>query len=89
VRLKSVPREVARKWKLQQKENGYCPHYHKIGRILMEVRFPNGQPRDTWIVVNLVTKEFLKFRRNGAPLKGSRGRLVGPLIEKRRVRRCP
>lgn len=86
MRLKGADRQQVRKWRQQQKENGYLPHYHKVGRILMEVRFCPKQPRLWWCVINLVTGEHLTFHKTGLPLEG-RGRLVGPLIRKGKIKR--
>lgn len=88
VRLKDRPFAEIRKWKKIKETLGYLPHYHQIGRVLMEVRFPLNHPRKNfWRVVNIVTLEVHEFRRNGTPLNGTRGRLVGPLVEKRKVKR--
>lgn len=86
MRLKGVDPKQLRRWRRAQEQNGYLPHYHRVGRILMEVRFCHQQPRDFWCVINLVTGEHLQFRKNGSPLVG-RGRLVGPLVRKGKVRR--
>jgi hypothetical protein len=88
MRLKGADWRQVRKWKRIQAELGYLPHYHQIGRLLMEVRFPlNHPPKNFWRVVNIVTQEVHEFRRNGTPLNGTRGRLVGPLVEKRKVKK--
>jgi hypothetical protein len=87
VKLKGVDRRLLKKWRQEQAEFGYCPHYHKTGRILSEVRFHKHQPRrDRWHVVNLATGQSHEFRRNGTPLRGSAGKLIGPLIERRKVK---
>ena len=86
MRLKGADRTQLRKWKRIQEELGYLPHYHQVGRILMEVRFLLPC-RAYWRVVNIVTQQVYDFRRNGTPLNGTRGRLVGPLVEKRKVKK--
>lgn len=86
MRLKGVDKKQARRWRREQAENGYCPHYHKVGRIRMEVKFLRGQPRNSWVVVNLVTGLVHEFRKNGTPLGKTRGVLTGPIILKRKVK---
>ena len=87
MRLKGVDKEQVRRWRREQAENGYCPHYHQIGRVKMEIRFVREQPRNVWTVLNLVTGIVHAFRKNGTPLNGTRGRLVGPIILKRRLKK--
>lgn len=87
MRLKSADRALVRRWRREQETLGYLPHFHRVGRIKMEVRFLSVQPRDgSYKVVNLVTGECLRFRRNGTPLNGSRGVMIGALILKRKIR---
>lgn len=86
MRLKGRSTAELRKWRRIQQEFGYLPHYHQCGRVMMEVRFMLPC-RSTWRVLNLVTNRQHDFRRNGTPLNGTRGRLVGPLVEKRKVKR--
>jgi hypothetical protein len=52
----------------------------------MEVRFLLTD-RHFWCIFNTVTRETHRFRRNGTPLNGTRGRLIGPLVEKRKVKK--
>lgn len=87
MRLKSADRALVRQWRREQKTLGYLPHFHRVGRIKMEVRFLPVQPRDgSYRVINLVTGECLWFRRNGTPLNGSRGVLNGALVQKRKLK---
>lgn len=86
MRLKGRSPAELRKWRRIQQELGYLPHYHRCGRVLMEVRFLLTD-RHFWCVLNTVTRETHRFRRNGTPLNGTRGRLVGPLVEKRKVKK--
>jgi hypothetical protein len=85
VRLKGRSPAELRKWRRVQQELGYLPHYHKCGRVLMEVRFVLPCRRG-WCVLNLVTRTVHHFRQNGTPLNGTRGSLIGPLMEKRKVK---
>jgi len=85
MRLKGRDWKDVKKWKRIQLEFGYLPHYHRCGRVLMEVRFLLTD-RYFWCVLNMVTRKTHRFRRNGAPLNGTRGTLVGPLVEKRKVK---
>lgn len=73
-------------WKKIHSEFGYLPHYQQIGRLKMEVKFvlcPDD--RNYYTVLNMVTRDVLEYRHNGTPLNGSRGRLVGPLVRRRKV----
>lgn len=76
-----------RPWRLMRMEYGYLPHFQKVGRVMMEVRFlPCPRDKyDCWLVLNLTTGETGHFRKNGTPLNNTRGRLVGPLVTPRRV----
>lgn len=85
MRLKGRSSAELRKWRRIQQEFGYLPHYHKCGRVLMEVRFVLPC-RKGWRVLNLVTGTLHDFRRNGTPLNGTRGLMIGPLVEKRKVK---
>lgn len=85
MRLKGRDWREVKKWRQIQAELGYLPHYHKVGRVLMEVRFLLTD-RHFWCVLNTVTGVTHRFRRNGTPLNGTRGRLCGPLVEKRKIR---
>ena len=88
MRLKGRDSATLIRLRKELQANGYFPHYHKIGRIKMEVRFTMKQPKsDFFVVVNVVTGELHEFRRNGSPKsKGTRGRLVGALIHRPKVR---
>jgi hypothetical protein len=87
MRLKGRSGPEVRKWKKQQAELGYLPHYHKKGRILWEVRFVfnSADSRHAWTVQPVGTSTVLRFRKNGTPLNGTEGKLVGPLVLKRKV----
>lgn len=88
MRIKGVNGLQLRRWKKEQEKWGYCPHYLKRRRVLIEVRFLAEQPRgDFWRVVNTATGECFTVRKNGTPLAGIRGVLIGPLIRKRKVNR--
>jgi hypothetical protein len=86
MRIKGMMWQEVRKWNRIRKELGYLPHYHHVGRIRMEVRFVLCRnDKRWWTVVNLTTGKTHEFHKNGTPRNGSRGRLVGPLIVKRRI----
>lgn len=86
MRLKGRSTAELRKWKRIQETLGYLPHHHRKGRVSVEVHFLLTA-RHFWRVINLATGELLEFRRNGTPLNGTRGRLIGPLVEKRKVKK--
>lgn len=88
MRLKGRSAAERKKWRRIQEQCGYLPHYHRSGRLLVEVRFLLTA-RYFWRVISTATGEILEFRRNGTPLNGTRGRLVGPLVEKRKVKNAP
>jgi hypothetical protein len=76
------------KWKTVHQTFGYLPHYQKCGRLLMEVKFVRcPDDRKFWTVLNIVTGDVEEFRHNGTPLNGSRGRLVGPVVHRKLVKR--
>jgi len=86
MRLKGRDWPEIRKWKRIQQKMGYFPHYHKVGRVSVEVVFVrHWLDRRFWVVQCLLTDKVMYFRKNGHPLPGGRGRLTGPLIEKRKV----
>jgi hypothetical protein len=88
MRLKGRSGNELRRWKKLQQELGYLPHYHRCGRILKEVLFvPHREDKRIWVVRCTVTQRIMFFQRNGHPVNGEVGRLVGPLILKRRVKR--
>lgn len=88
MRLKGRPFRELRRWKKIQEELGYLPHYHRVGRILKEIVFvPHRDDRKIWVVRCTVTARVLFFARNGHPLCDVDGRLVGPLIMKRKVKK--
>jgi hypothetical protein len=88
VKLKGQHWKTLRKLNAQQKELGYIPHYHRVGRVLMEVRFLiSGTNRKWWTVVNTVTGKVHEFFHNGAPRRNARGRLVGPIVFKRKIKK--
>jgi hypothetical protein len=88
MRLKGRDYKEVRRWKKIQEALGYLPHYHRVGRIFKEIRFvPHKDDRKWWVVRCVVTNVVMIFRKNGTPLNGSGGRLVGPLIEKRKVKK--
>lgn len=86
MRLKDRTSAERRKWRKILETYGYFPHHHRKGRVSIEVRFLLTA-RHFWRVINVMTGEILEFRRNGTPLNGTRGRLVGPLVEKRKVKK--
>jgi hypothetical protein len=86
MRLKGRDYREVRRWKKIQEALGYLPHYHRVGRIFKEIRFvPHRDDRKVWVVRCTVTDRVMIFRKNGTPLDQSGGRLVGPLIMKRKV----
>lgn len=86
MRLKDRTAAELRRLRKLHQTLGYFPHHHRTGRVLIEVRFLLTA-RHFWRVVNIATGSVLEFRRNGTPLNGTRGRLVGPLVEKRKVKK--
>jgi len=83
--LKSRPSNECRRWKRIQEALGYLPHYHQVGRVRKEVVFiPHEDDRRVWVVRCTITERILYFLKNGHPIKGD-GRLVGPLVNRRRV----
>lgn len=91
MRIRGIDRQTRKQWERQKSDLGYYPHYQKVGRVLMEVRFIiSPMDRRSWTVLNLVTREVLVFRKNGSPITPwTRGKLIGPLIHKERRRvRC-
>jgi hypothetical protein len=91
MRLPGINRSLRKKWERQKDRLGYYPHYQRIGRVLMEVRFLTSPlDRISWTVVNMATMEVHVFRKNGAPLApGTKGRLIGPVVYRRGVKQCP
>lgn len=88
MRLKGRSGNELRRWKKLQQELGYLPHYHKRGRILKEVLFvPHREDRKFWVVRCTVTQRVMFFLKNGHPANGDEGRLVGPLMLKRKVKK--
>lgn len=88
MRLKGRDYREVRRWKKIQELFGYLPHFRRVGRVLVEVRFLlHPADRRWWVVICVASGAVMIFYRNGTPLGTSRGRLVGPLIEKRKVKK--
>lgn len=85
MRLKDASRQDIRRWRKLQEDLGYLPHYRKIGKLLIEVSFIVHR-QEFFRVTCLARGEQMSFRRNGTPLGNATGRLVGPLIQRRKVK---
>lgn len=86
MRLKSGDKKDIRRWRRIQQDLGYLPHYRRIGKILIEISFIVHR-QEFFRVVCLARGEQMSFRRNGTPLGSATGRLVGPLIQRRKVKK--